>query len=164
MWQRTPRAPSIGSDIMHPRDKRNGESDDERAAAERNLHRDVKTKLSFTWPELGQDVKPRKRWVIPYSVSRTKTRTASSIKARSVIDSDPYSSIIILMKSIVKVIHFFFPSRKIIRYRSVEIIDEDRHENELSAFLAFKKSTCTMTSLWQARHASERPITFRYKF
>lgn len=44
---------------MHSRDKRNGESDDERAAAERNLHRDVKTKLFFTWPELGRDVKPR---------------------------------------------------------------------------------------------------------
>lgn len=35
------------------------ESSDERAAVERNLHRDVKTELSFTWPELGRDVKPR---------------------------------------------------------------------------------------------------------
>jgi len=35
------------------------ESGDERAAAECNLHCDVKTELSFTWSELGRDVKPR---------------------------------------------------------------------------------------------------------
>lgn len=35
------------------------ESSDERAAKERNLRRDVKTKLVFTWPELGRDVKLR---------------------------------------------------------------------------------------------------------
>lgn len=49
--------------------------------AERSLHRDVKTKLSFTWPELGRDVKPHE--AMSHSVFSLTNENFSSLLDKS---------------------------------------------------------------------------------
>lgn len=149
MWQRTPRASSIGSVIMHPRDKRNGEqwrtcSNGTQSAP----WRENEALLYVVWIRTG--CKTAKRWVILYSVSRTKTWAASPIKAERYRFWLIFLLIIILMKNIVM---HFFPSNKIIQ-RWLIIIVRDY------AFFAFRKKHMYAfnkhDTLW-------RDIAFRYK-
>lgn len=80
MWQRTPRASSIGSVIMQPRDKRNGEQWRTCSSGTQSAPwRENEALLYVAWIRAG--CKTMKRWVIPYSLSRTKTWAASPIKA-----------------------------------------------------------------------------------